>query len=219
MSDTGDMSELEELEPLEAAPAPGPAVATGPSPVVMYSGLPAPFYNPTASKEWYRFLFAGVLMVVGTFMPFGPEWEMAGYKTVTGGFFLVIGGGLIWTAWGAINIGRPPSMKWIGLAMLPFIWGIFKLIGAWDEPAVAQFVKAGGLIVQDWGDLLSTLVDREDPDRFLKAGNFFRYFGPGKLFVFVGAALVELYFVLGIFGGAKQIKQAKAARAAGGRRR
>ncbi len=228
MTESSNVPELEELEPLEElAPAPADAGqalaeaaprASGPQHVVMSSGLPAPFYSRTASKEWYRFLFAGVLIAMGCLMPFGPQWEMAGYKTFSGGLFFIIGGGLIWTAWGAISHGRPPTMKFIGLAFLPFVWGIFKLVSAWDEPAVAAFAAEGGKLVTDWGDLFSTLVDREDPDRFVKIGNFLRYFGPGKLFVFFGAFLVELYFVLGIVGGAKKIKQDKAARSSGRRR-
>ena len=49
---------------------------------------------------------------------------------------------------------------------------------------------------------------------------FFRSFGTGRFFVFLGALLTEIYFILGIVGGAKKNKEQKAARQAqAGKRR
>ena len=38
----------------------------------------------------YRFLLAGVVMFIGCMMPFGPDWSMAGYKTVSGAFLATV---------------------------------------------------------------------------------------------------------------------------------
>jgi hypothetical protein len=213
-----DMGELDELEPLAddiPPPPPSGGAPAGATPVVMASGLPTPFYNPNASKEYYRILFAGVLITLGCLMPFGPEWTMNGYKTLVGGIMLLIGLGIVWCMWGAIHIGRPPSIKWFGLfPLVPVVWGVMQILGAWDAPAVKAFQ---GPIVQDWGELFSALVSR-DSAQFEKVGNFMRQWGAGKVFVFLGGVLAELYFFLGILGGAKAMKQQKAAGAARRRR-
>lgn len=206
-----ELGELEELEPLdfEDPTAASGAGGTMTTPVVIPSGLPTPFYNPAASKEYYRILFAGVLVTLGCMMPFGPEWTMNGYKTAMGGVMLLIGLGIIWSMWGAISVGRPPSIKWFGLfPLVPLVWGIFQIVGAWDAPAVRGF---DGPMVRDWGELFSTMVDREDAERGAKIGNFMRHWGTGKPFVFLGGLLAELYFFLGIVGGAKTMKAKKAA--------
>ena len=103
-------TELQELEPLDDGAGHGQPAGVAPggtAPSVqelvmqqMRSGLPAPAYNPRADKYYFRFLFAGLLMLIGCLMPFGPEWDMSGYKTVSGAVFLIIALGVCWTAWG-----------------------------------------------------------------------------------------------------------------------
>ena len=139
MSDLGD-PQLEELDPLEDGDATGapPAGAVPPGAaapamnVRMLSGLPTPAFNPQASKEYYRFLFCGVLIVLGCLMPFGPDYAGAGYKSFMGGIHFLIGLGMIWSAWAGISVNKP-SMKWIMLGFVPAVWGIMKLVEG-DRP-------------------------------------------------------------------------------------
>ena len=60
----------------------------------------------------------------------------------------------------------------------------------------------------DWSvmfsDIGSTLAKNKEAP--LRVENFWRLFGPGQFFVFLGALLAELGFVMGVVGGAKQNK-------------
>jgi hypothetical protein len=217
MTDPGEVPSLEELEPIDET-SPSPIAAGAP---VARVGLPAPFYNRGASKAYYRMMFGGVLMTVGCLMPFGPELGLLGYRTLGGGISFVIALGLLWASWVAIHFGRPPSLKWFLLPLLPLVLMIFHVVGAFSAPSVEDVVRAGAEpIVTSWGDLFSTLVDRDDAQRYLKIGNFFRAFGPGKLFVFFGALIAFLTFVQGLFGGVAVNRQkASTARVASAERR
>ncbi len=222
MTDAGNTPELQDLEPIDA---PGSGDAAPPTMSLaeatlhqLRSGMPAPAQNPRAGKEYYKFLFAGVVMFVGCLMPFGPEWEMAGYKTLSGALCLLIAIGMIWSWWGAIHHARfgGAQLKWVGLALIPFLVQLMNLIGAFDAPAVAAYV-AENKTVGSWGDLFAALkgsVIDKDAAMALKVENFFRAFGTGKIVLFVGALLAELFFVTAIFGGAKKNKENKMARAA-----
>ena len=59
MSYTGDVDQLEELQPLdEMSEVAAPQAAAAPAAMAV---LPAPAYHPMADKEYYRFLFAGIV--------------------------------------------------------------------------------------------------------------------------------------------------------------
>ena len=218
MSDLGE-PQLDDLEPLDdggdmGAPAPAaapPQAAAAAMNVRMLSGMATPAFNPNASKEYYRFLFCGVLIVLGCLMPFGPDYAGAGYKSFMGGIMFLIGIGMIWSAWAGISVNKP-SMKWIILGIIPAIWGVMKLLEGFGAPALSDAIAGGQIkITTGWGELFSTMFDREDAERYLKVGNTFRYFGTGKLFVALGGILSLVFFVLGVVGGAKEIKAKKEA--------
>ncbi|GAB4150100.1 MAG: hypothetical protein Fur0037_18540 [Planctomycetota bacterium] len=223
MTNPGDVPELQELEsidgPAEPAAAPAPV---SPSPVPMPGvGLPAPAYNPRADKFYYRFLFCGVLIVVGCLMPFGPQLDLLGFKTMSGGLFLVIGLGMIWTWWGAISMNRASgsNLKWIALCFVPFLVELMNLISAFDSAAVKDAIQGGAVIAKDWREVFSSIAtslgkSSDAAAAGLKVDNFFRSFGPGKIFVFLGAALAELFFLWSIFGATRKIKQDKIAKQA-----
>jgi hypothetical protein len=223
MSDTGDVPELQELESVDTETGPG---AQAPRTMSLQeatlhqlrSGLPAPALNPRAGKEYYRFLLAGVVMLIGCMMPFGPEWEMAGYKTLSGALFTVIALGMVWTWWGAIHHNRfgGAQLKWVALALLPFLVQLFNLIGAFDAAAVRDYI-AQGKTVSGWGELFSAIkesVIHKDANRGMQVENFFRAFGTGKVVVFLGALMAEVSFLTAVFGGAKKVSQQKQARQA-----
>lgn len=217
--------ELQELEPLEepkeASETAGPAAA----PMVVASasnGLAAPAYNPAADKQYFRFLFAGVVMFIGCLMPFGPEWDMAGYKTLGGAFALWVSIGMIWSWWGAISTNRfrGANLKWVGLALFPLIFGVVNLMGAFDAPAVQDYVRAGKIPAEwGWGDFFSAFFDFKNRESQLAADNFVRAFGSGKIVVFLGAVLAEVFMVMAVFSGAKHAKAQKASGAATRRKR
>ena len=220
--------ELEELEPLDdgagaaTAVAAQPGSAAGPTMQevmmqVQRAGLPAPAHNPRADKVYFRFLFAGMLMLLGCSMPFGPEWDMAGYKTISGGIFTMIALGVVWSAWGAIHTNRlePKRMKWILLAFLPFVIQVMNLVSLFEEPAVKDAIAKGVHVCTNWSDLGDVIKEKlslnKDPQLGHKLDNTLRYFGTGKVFLLFGAFLTEWFFLTSIFGAAKVIKQQKAA--------
>jgi hypothetical protein len=225
--------ELQELEPLEeptptaSAETADPAVAAGPAPIG--TGLAAPAYNPAADKQYYRFLLSGIVMFIGCLMPFGPEWEMAGYKTLGGAFAMWVAIGMIWSWWGAISTNRfrGANLKWVGLALFPLIFGLVNMMGAFAHegdaymnPAVGDFVRAGRIPAEwGWGDFFAAFFDFKNPVAQNQAGDFVRAFGAGKFVVFIGAVLAELFMLTAIFSGAKHAKAQKAAVAAKPRRR
>jgi hypothetical protein len=210
--------ELQELESIEEPPPPPPEEPTAEAPRPGAPSLPAPAYNPAADKEYYRFLFAGLVMFIGCLMPFGPDWSMAGYKTLSGAVFTLIAIGMIWSWWGAIATGRftGKNLKWVGLCIIPLIVELMNLIGAFDAPAVRAAIDAGDPISKSWGEFFESFFARE-----LEAQNFVRNFGAGKIVVFIGALLAEASMLLAVFGGAKAAKAQKTQRAANkaGRRR
>jgi hypothetical protein len=227
--------ELQELEPLEDPTPDAPTSAeAGPGAPTLVAGaagcLAAPAYNPAADKQYFRFLFAGVVMFIGCLMPFGPEWDMAGYKTLGGAFALWVSIGMIWSWWGAIatNRFRGANLKWVGLALLPLIFGLVNFMGAfvsseagvYMNPAVGDFVRAGKIpATWGWGDFFSAFFDFQNPEAQNHAGNFVRAFGSGKFVLFIGAVLAEVFMVMAVFSGAKHAKAQKASGAATRRRR
>ncbi|MEZ5988333.1 MAG: hypothetical protein R3F30_04285 [Planctomycetota bacterium] len=41
-------------------------------------------------RSYYRFLFGGLLMLVGCFMPFDANWDHVGYKSLSGGVRILV---------------------------------------------------------------------------------------------------------------------------------
>ncbi|MCC6781821.1 MAG: hypothetical protein IT457_03175 [Planctomycetes bacterium] len=217
--------QLPELEPMDDAQgatlnqdagAMGAAAGAPVSPMLP-PGLAAPAYNLNADKEYYRFLFSGVVMTIGCLMPFGPEWDMAGYKTLSGALCLVVGIGMIWSWWGAISVNRfrGANLKWVAFSLAPLLIMLFGMMRAFELPAVVDFGKAGKPMPSGWGEFFSSFFAFNDAPSQEKADNFVRAFGSGKFVVFLGAFFAEFSMLLGVFGGAKTArKQAAAAKAA-----
>lgn len=230
MTDQGNPAELATLEPLEPLDA---GVTADGAPVsmstdeamlqAMRSGLPCPAFNPFCKdKSFYKFLFAGVMMAVGCMMPFNANAAMAGYQTMGGATYLLIAIAMIWTWWGAIASNRSTgaSIKWLLWCCIPLVAVVMNMLAF--EPAEAVKVAVtrgwlpeGSIHSENWsglfGDMFSAL--RKDADAALRAENFWRLFGPGQFFVFLGALIAELGLFGGVLGGAKKNKQDKQAKA------
>lgn len=224
MTDSGNTPELATLEPLEPLDAGGPApVAAAPAgaeaaAAMARASLPAPGYNPFCrDKTFYRFLFAGVLIVLGCLMPFGVDYAQVGYKTMSGACYLVIGIAMVWTWWGAIHNNRSTSasLKWILLCAIPMVAGIMGLVGYDPQVALAEAQARNLLLGQEvstWSTLFGDMFTAGRPSEAapaaaLRVENFWRLHGVGKIFVLLGAVIAELGFFGGVLGGAKKNKQ------------
>lgn len=220
MTDADDLQELEpinEFDSLDDIVEPERTAESTPPPPKApdmleliyqrtFAGLPTPAFNPMADKEYYRFLFGGVLIVVGCFMPFSADWNQVGYKTFAGAVNLLIGLGVIWSMWGAIYT-KMFNFRWIMLSFFPFIWGILHL-------------------TQMKWSLFSTILEREGfnrgwqgPHSVSQLGNVLQQLGPGRFFVFFGALLIEATFVMSIVRGVQRKKQQDAMRSQARRNR
>ncbi|MFO1052420.1 MAG: hypothetical protein U1F36_09415 [Planctomycetota bacterium] len=211
--------ELPELEPLDTpatAPAMEAAAAGQPAQKPSSPGLPAPAYSVGADKEYYRFLFAGVVITVGSLMPYGPEWDMAGYKTLSGAIALIVGIGLIWTWWGAISINRfrGANLKWVAYAFLPLMITLFGFMRAFESPAYVAFKSMGKQLPADWMEFIKAFFALKDAPSQEMADNFVRATGSGKFVVFLGAVWAEISMLFALFGGAKTARAQKAAKVA-----
>jgi hypothetical protein len=228
MSNTGDIPELEPLEEVAAPVAAAPAGVVVETPVTM-GGLPAPFFGKRAQKEYYRFFFAGFVLFMGCLMPWGPEWEMAGWQTLKGGCFMIIALGIMWSSWVAIAHGKFDlgTMRWLVLATIPLISSVFFVLGVFESSAVLVYIQAqkaiqasAGLIdpihIESWGDFFRNLKGIRTPEYADSLGEFLRYSGPGQYFVLFGSLMAELFLIKGVFSGIKtgsaQKKEQAAAR-------
>lgn len=234
MTTSGNVPELPDLEPLDdgAAPAEAPAAAAQQASIAeaslqaLRAGLPAPAFNPRCTdKAYYRLLMCSVLMLLGCLMPFSADLQQTGYKTVSGALFTFISLGMLWTWWAAIHNNRSTSasLKWLALCFLPLLVQVMNLINY--QPVVAlDAAKAAGILpasaaISTWDSLfgdMGAVISKslEAEVAALKVENFFRCFGTGRFLLLIGAALAEVFFVLGIAGGAKQNKQQSMARMA-----
>lgn len=222
----GDLATLEPLEPLDAGGADGgPGAMTADEAMLqaMRSGLPAPGFNPYCrDKAYYKFLWAGIIMLVGCLMPFDANQAAAGWQTMSGAIYLLIAIGMIKTWWGAINTNRSggASLLWLVFCFAPLVAVIMNMVAF--EPAQAFGVAQGrGYVHSDptapfeysatWKDMFSDIGSAlgKDNDAAARVGNFWRLFGPGQFFVFFGAVLAELGFIGGVLGGAKKNKELK----------
>ncbi|MEZ5965874.1 MAG: hypothetical protein R3F56_18710 [Planctomycetota bacterium] len=208
--------ELDSLEPLtdEAAmvleAAPGASTKTG---------LPPIFYRADAHGEYYRFLFGGLIMTLGCFMPFGADM-VPGYQTLAGAFYLVLSLCLVWTMWIAIHSGRF-RMKWIMFALVPFLILLLDCIFVGRNVGIAMFKATNPMapIAESWLDAIKAGMSGS-ADEVPKGSNFLRAFGTGRVVVFIGSLLNFVSLVSAVFGGAKHAKAQKAAvRAAAAERR
>jgi len=217
----GDLAALEPLEPLEV----GSDLAVGTQDALLQaarSGLACPAFNPFCrDKSYYKFLFAGVIMLVGTLMPFSANTAVAGYQTMSGGFYLLIAIGMTWTWWGAIanNRSTGASLKWLGFSAIALIGTAWHLV-AFDAEAAHKVAVTHGWMAENaaysanwkamFGDIGSALAKSQDAAERL--GNFWQLLGTGKFFVFLGALIAELGFFGGIVGGFQQNKMEKQAK-------
>jgi hypothetical protein len=214
----GDLASLEPLEPLDGG-ATGVAQGAGNPDAALQqlrSVLPAPGFNPYCrDKSFYRFLWAGVILFVGCMMPIGPDLNRAAYQTMSGGIYLLIAIGLVWSWWASIANNRPVGVKWVMLATLPLIGGIMNLVGfdaaaahkqavdlgLWSEASGFKYSASWGAM---FGDMGSALM--KDAEAGVRVEGFWRLLGVGHVFQFLGGLIAELGFLGGIVGGAKQNK-------------
>ncbi|MEO6597349.1 MAG: hypothetical protein ABIP94_21610 [Planctomycetota bacterium] len=226
----GELASLEALEPLEplepldagGADGSGATMCAGDATLqALRSGMPTPAFNPYCrDKAFYKFLFAGVLIFLGCLMPFGPNYQQIGYKTMSGAVYMVIAVGMIWTWWGAIHNNRSSnaSLKWLLLCVIPLVAGIMNLIG-FDPDASLKLAQLNGTLpngaeVSTWKTLATDMFaagrpSDEAPLAAARVENFWRLFGPGRFFVFLGSLVAELGFFGGVLGGAKKNKQVR----------
>ena len=66
--------------------------------------------------------------------------------------------------------------------------------------------------IESWGEFFGELRNVLAPGD--QVGEFVRHYGPGRLVVFAGAVLAELFMVSAVVGGAQKIKEQKAERRA-----
>lgn len=189
MTQSDSIKDLE-LEPeLDVQPeaSSGGAGAEG-SWVWQYAAPPPPpsflavFFSGTALKELYRFFACGLLVVLGSLLPWGPTLSAtdgadavalvppphAGVETPAGALALVIGLWLVFSSCYGIYSRRQK--------ILP----VFLML----EPAIAS-----------WGRLLDAwaAVDAEQP--FAKVGQLLDLAGSGVLLTLVGSTWVSLGFL------------------------
>lgn len=209
-----DLASLEPLEPLDGGAADGGGMtATDATLQALRSGLPAPGINPYCrDKSFYRFLWSGVIILVGCLMPVGADLHRAGYQTMSGGVYTLIAIGLIWSWWGSIHNNRPLGVKWVMLAFIPLVGSIMNMAAFDPTAAHALAVKADWLkdgvftYSTDWKSMFKDMGSAlaKDNEAGLRVEGFWRLLGVGNVFVFLGALIAELGFVGGIVGGAKQ---------------
>ncbi len=223
MTDPGNPGALASLEPLEpldggvAEGGPGALTTEAATLQAARSGLPAPASNPYCrDKAFYKFLFAGVIMGLGCLMPFSANVAIAGYQTMSGACYALIAIGMIWTWWAAIHNNRSTgaSLKWLLFCFAPLLAVGMNLM-TFDPDAAHKLASARGWIAADalpsvglkamFADMGSALAKSEEAAT--RVENFWRLFGTGQIFVFLGALLAELGFFGGVLGGAKKNKQ------------
>ncbi|MEO0479480.1 MAG: hypothetical protein AAF196_08375 [Planctomycetota bacterium] len=241
--------ELQELEPLDDQPTTPPAMPTteaaamaqgpgGTAAVAVSAGVPilgAPAYNPAADKEYFRFLFAGLLMFIGLMMPFGAgEYESVGYETLGGAISLFIAIGLMWSWWGSIAVNRfkGSALLWVVASLIPLLAQVNELINRPGTILVnrvlteSAFEEAGGESLETvelenetlvivagergnygLGDFFGDYTNFSGYGAQHQASQFLTQFGPGRFIVLLGALWAEIAMAMAIFGGAKTAKK------------
>lgn len=209
-----ELASLEPLEPLETGAASTSAGGGDDVLVQLTRGGLAPAYNPYCrDKAFYRFLFAGVMIVLGCLMPFTADASRAGYQYMSGGFYALIGIALIWSWWGAIAHNRPKGVFWVGMCFVPLLAIVMNIVAFDPMAARTAAIEMGWLkdlpstmpsasLGEMFADIGGALAKKAEPAA--KVEYFWRLFGPGQIFVFLGALLAEFAFIGGIVGGAKK---------------
>lgn len=217
-----ELASLEPLEPLETGTASAAAGGGDDVLVQLTRGGLAPAFNPYCRDQaFYRFLFAGVMIVLGCLMPFTADASRAGYQYMSGGFYALIGIALIWSWWGAIAHNRPKGVFWVGMCFVPLLAIVMNLVAFDPMAARATAIEMGWLkdlpatmpsasLGEMFADIGGALAKKAEPAA--KVEYFWRLFGPGQLFVFLGALLAEFAFIGGIVGGAKKNSAEKKAK-------
>ena len=208
-----DLASLEPLAPLTAA---APAAAQQDPMAAQRAGLGAPAFNMYCTdKSMYRFLFAGVMILVGCLMPVSAELARSGFQTVSGGFYTLIGIALIWSWWGSIANNRATGVKWVLAASIPLIASVWYTV-AFDPAAAHETARAHGWLTADitysasLGDMFKDMFSAlgKDADAAVRCSGFWRLYGPGNLLILLGGLIAELGLFSGVAGGMKQNKQA-----------
>ena len=209
-----DLASLEPLEPLTAA---APAAAAQQDPMAAQrAGLGAPAFNVYCTdKSMYRFLFAGVMILVGCLMPVSADLGMSGFQTISGGFYTLIGIALIWSCWASICNNRATAVKWVLAASIPLIASIWYTV-AFDPAAAHELARSHGWLAQDitYSDSLGSMFKDmfsalgKDAEAAVRCSGFWRLYGPGNLLILLGGLIAELGLFSGVAGGMKQNKQA-----------
>jgi hypothetical protein len=219
MSDTaqpGDLASLEPLEPLDTGIATGLAPESDAAMLqALRSGLPAPAHNPYCrDKTFYRFLFAGVILLVACILPYSADPTRPYYLTMSGGLCLLLGIALVWSWWASINNNRPLGVKWVMFAVAPLVAGLWNLM-AFDPVAALELAKQRGFVPGDaaisdgwksaFGDMFGGFFKRNS-ESLGRAEMFWRVLGTSNFFLFLGGLIAVMGFLGGLLGGAKQNK-------------
>lgn len=217
-----DLASLEPLEPLAGA---APAAAPQDPMASQRAGMGAPAFNMFCTdSSMYRFLFAGVVMFVGCMMPTSADLSVAGYQSVSGGFYLLIAIALIWSWWGSIANNRSMGVKWVLMAVFPLVASIWNMT-AFDADAAMRTAEANQWLTANWvvegedaafiySDSLGAMFSdmgsaiMKDSEAGARCSGFWRLYGPGNLLVLLGALMAELGLVMGVAGGMQQNKKA-----------
>jgi len=173
-------------------------------------------FEPSTPKEYFRWFFCGMLIVVGGFMPCGPHGQMT-LGTLMGGAFFIMGLGVLWNMWAAIYTGRF-KMFWVTMLILPAVWGVWRLATAFaGDPSVAgspAAVMAAHGVTNGWASLGEAFSS--SPPKWGVLRNFLWVVGYGPFFITAGSVLAWLFLVGGFFGAMKHSKKKMAERASAG---
>ncbi len=195
-------------------------------------------FEPNTPKEYFRFFFCGLLIVLGGFMPVGPDGSLMTLQTMTGGLFFIMGLGIMWNMWKAVYSGRL-KMFWVWMLFIPIIWGFWRFflpmmgtgLDFYDKLTPAQLGQLSSAQLADYhhlkllashgapttfGELFGALGHA--PPEWGKVRAWFWVNGYGPAFIFAGSLLGYIFLVLGVIGGIRHNKQKAAQRAASGGR-
>ena len=180
--------------------------------------MPAPAFGMRAQKEYYRFFFAGLVMFLGCLMPFGPEADLVGYKTLGGAFFTLIALGIMWSSWVAISHGRfnMSNLRWLVCAFIPLAVMVYHLVMIFEEPAVVGYIAASTdptSVIQSWGDFWDRLLHFRTTSFSNNVDDFIRAYGTGKIVLLFGSFYAVLLLFKGVGSGVKAGKAQKKASA------
>jgi len=194
-------------------------------------------FDPTTPKEYFRFLFCGLLIVLGGFMPVGPDAKVMTLQTMVGGLFFLIGLGVIWTSWRAIYSGKFRS-PWIFALFIPLLWGLWRFLMPMLGPSLDYYQQ---LAAKGYEFTAAQKADFEHlkllaahgapltfkelfgalghaPPEWSKIRAWFWVNGYGPAFITLGSSLGIFLIILGLFGGIRHSKQKAAQRASSGGR-